>query len=817
MNIIRIISIISIISIHSYIGIGFSQTKVDGLLTELKTAKHDTTRIKLYLQTGDEFEHTIPDSALYFYKKSLKLANKHTKSSSPLGEGLGVRYKKLEAQSLSNIGIIHHFQGNYPKALEYYQKSLKIYEELARSPAVADLSDNLSRTEGREALASSEAKAGKEGMSESYIHIGIIHRLQGNYPRALEYYQKSLKIDEELGDRNGMSYCYGNIGIIHHIQGNYPRALEYYQKSIKITEELGDRKGMSISYNNIGLIYWNQGNYPKVHPVKRDSLFNRALEYYQKSLKIREELGDRKGISDSYNNIGIIHYEQGNYSRALEYYQKSLKITEELGDRDGIATSLGNIAGLNIELKNYTNAIVEANKSLNIAKEIGALHLERIAYEHLFASYDSLRNYKKAYYYHKLYKQTNDSLFNEEKNEKITEMETRYETEKKEQQIKLLNKDKELQKTQLNKQKLIIWSGAGGLLLVITLAFFIYRGYRQKQKANLQLERKNVTITKQKEEIEAKNKDITDSIVYAEQIQNAILPDKEFTNKILGEHFIFFKPRDIVSGDFYWAAKIKNRLIVAAVDCTGHGVPGAFMSMLGVSFLNEIVNKQTLNPSFTKVSAGRPYKEMKEELLQANEILNQLRDEVINSLHQTGKKDEAQDGMDIALYIINMETKELQYAGANNPLYIVRRDEGRGSQTDANILIDTNDANKSKIQNPKSKINPNSIIHSFNHSLIEVKADRMPIGIYPGEVKPFTNNEIQLQKGDTLYIFSDGYTDQFGAPKGKRFKPGQFKELLLGIQAQTMEEQKETLNKTFEDWKGDLEQLDDVVVIGIRI
>ncbi len=817
-----------------------AQTKVDSLLHVLKVAKHDTTKVNILNSLSLKLIRSEPDKSINYGKKALELAKK-------------LKFKKGIASSYNNIGEIHRLQGNYPKSLEYFQKSLKIKEELGN----------------------------RKGMSESYNNIGVIHWNLCNYPKSLEYFQKSLKIKEELGDRKGMSESYNNIGEIHRLQGNYPKALEYFQKSLKIKEELGKRsedpdeigrakKGMSSSYNNIGLIHWNQGNYPK------------ALEYYQKSLKIFEELGTssdealaksgRKGMSYCYGNIGIIHYEQGNYPKALEYGQKSLKIIEELGDRHGIATSLGNIARLNIKLKNYTKAIDEANKSLNIAKEIGALLDERYAYKNLFTAYDSLMNYKKAYYFHKLYKQANDSLFNEEKNEKLTEMETRYETEKKEQQIKLLNKDKKLQKTQLDKQKLIIWSGAGGLLLVITLAFFIYRGYRQKQKANkllteqkAEIEQKNFSlqqaneeimqqkeeitiqrdkldetnkeleiafkkssrqqveiqknlaqITEQKEDIEQKNEDITDSINYAVRIQQAILPSEDFIKEILGEHFILFKPKDIVSGDFYWAAKIKNRLIVAAVDCSGHGVPGAFMSMLGVSFLNEIVRK--------------------EEITQPNQVLNELRENIIRSLQQKGIEGEAKDGMDMALIVIDTENLKLQYAGANNPLYIIRNNEksplikggalAGGSQGDVSPkttnlpeLISLDKSSSSLSANHTHNLSgfgePDSVSNE-KHILYEVKGDKIPIGIHE-EMKEFTNNELQLQKGDTLYLFSDGYPDQFGGEKGKKFKYKPFKELFLSIQTQTMEKQKVILNKTFEDWKGNFEQIDDVVVIGIRI
>ncbi len=274
-------------------------------------------------------------------------------------------------------------------------------------------------------------------------------------------------------------------------------------------------------------------------------------------------------------------------------------------------------------------------------------------------------------------------------------------------------------------------------------------------------------IAKSKEEIEMQRdhlyrqrQEIIDSINYAKKIQEAVLPSTDYSEEIMNEHFIIFKPRDIVSGDFYWMKKINNFIIVVAADCTGHGVPGAFMSMLGNSYLNEIVTRRSLD------SAGQ--------------ILNRLRSKVKKSLHQKGAEGEQKDGMDIALVIIDEETMELQYSGAYNPLYLIRN------------------------------INPE------NPEFIELKADRQPIGIHINE-KEFSNHKIQLEKGDALYIFSDGYIDQFGGEAGGKYKTVRFKEMLLSIQDRSMVDQKFALEQTFTKWKRDLKQVDDVLVMGMKI
>ena len=269
----------------------------------------------------------------------------------------------------------------------------------------------------------------------------------------------------------------------------------------------------------------------------------------------------------------------------------------------------------------------------------------------------------------------------------------------------------------------------------------------EKQKQEIEAQRDEITIQKQ---------EITDSIQYAQRIQDAILPPAELLEALLPEHFIYFKPRDIVSGDFYWVAHKDDKLVIAAVDCTGHGVPGAFMSMLGHSFLNEIVNNYKIS--------------------QPGRILNRLRDTLKKALHQTGKMDETKDGMDIALCILDLSSKMIQFSGAYNPLFMIR-----------------------------------------NNEITELKGDRMPIGIHFDEKKSFTSHDLQLKKGDAVYLFSDGYVDQFGGLKGSKFKMEPFKKLLLEIHNESMEEQKEILDEELEKWRGDLNQVDDILVIGFKI
>ena len=320
----------------------------------------------------------------------------------------------------------------------------------------------------------------------------------------------------------------------------------------------------------------------------------------------------------------------------------------------------------------------------------------------------------------------------------------------------------------IEKQKMLIWFFVIALILVSGLGYFIYRGYRIKKESNIKLEAKNRLITQQKDEIQQQKeiaesqrdqiayqkKHITDSIHYALRIQTALLPSLELFSEKL-DHFVMYKPRDIVSGDFYWVAEIGPQIMIISADCTGHGVPGAFMSMLGVSFLNEII--------------------LNKGIIQPDQVINSLREEIIRALKQKESHSELKDGMDICVCLLDPEKRSLQFAGALCPLWILSKGE-----------------------------------------LTEIKGDKMPVAIHE-TMKPFTNHWIDLKQGDTFYIFSDGFVDQFGGPNQKKYLSKNFKITLGEIQAKPMYEQGAELDKIFEEWREDVEQIDDVTVIGVRV
>jgi serine phosphatase RsbU (regulator of sigma subunit) len=645
---------------------------------------------------------------MVYYEKSKPINEKEENWLS------GAKYNYL-------VGLVYHIQSKYTEAIKYYTKSLDFYKSL---------SDN-------------------NNLINCYSNIGVAFYNLGNYEKALENYFISLKISEETKDSIHIAGLYSNIGAVCMEQEKLEDALDYYTKANYIATQIDSKSNIADTYRNIGEIYIEERKFDSVEIV-----YNKAFDIYK-------ELNDMRGEVIILNKFGRNYYQQTEYTdseskkrelfkKSLDFYNKSLTLNNEVNEKEEKINSYLGIGEVYLEKKQYQKAIRYLNKAEKMAEEIESLVYIKSIQENLSKANAGIGDFKKAYYSHVLFKNLYDSLKNDENIEVLTQTRMQYEFDKQQKEQEFIQAQKDLEYKQKQKrERLIRIFILIGLVIVSAFSIQMMRSYQRKKRDNELLE-------EQKEEIEKQKQEITDSIIYAKRIQTAILPTPSWVNTNLPEHFILFRPRDIVSGDYYWMNKIDNKIIVAAADCTGHGVPGAFMSMLGVSFLNEIVNKNNI--------------------VQPNIILNQLRSQVKHTLDQTGKEGEAKDGMDIALCVMDIENMVLQYAGAYNPLYLFR-----------------------------------------NGELLETKADRMPIGIYIREKESFTNNEIKLEKGDTFYIFSDGYADQFGGEKGGKFKTKAFKQLLADIQSKSMEEQHEILNKTIDEWRGDIEQIDDIIVLGIRV
>jgi len=466
----------------------FSQKeKINSVLALLQKDKEDTNKVNHLNILGWTLKNSNPDSAILIGNECLQLTLKL--SDSP-DEAVALSGKKGIANSFSNLGVYNHIKGDYFKALDYHLKALKIDQEL----------NNIN------------------GIAKRLGNIGIVYSDQCDYVKALDYYFKALKINEDLGDKKEIAGKLNNIGNIYMQQGNYSKALEYYFKSLKIHIEVGNKSGMAGRFGNIGSVYCQIALDLKNRPFVRDSLFNAALNYYFKALKINEELENKRGISSDLGNIGNAYNRQADFSKALDYYFRALKINDEIGNKDGVAIWLGNI-GIYVKTKKNEEAEKYLLDALEINKEIGSLKSAMDVEENLSSLYSQTNRYQLALKHYKNAMALKDTLFSKEKNKELTRKEMNYEFAKKEAAAKA-EQDKKDAVT-----KIFICAVSVGFLLVLLLAIFIFRGYRQKQKAN-------VIISEQKKMVEEKQKDILDSIRYAKRIQTSLLPTEKYLDKI---------------------------------------------------------------------------------------------------------------------------------------------------------------------------------------------------------------------------------------------------------------------------------------------
>jgi serine phosphatase RsbU (regulator of sigma subunit) len=585
--------------------------------------------------------------------------------------------------------------------------------------------------EASSVLAKAEKADYQKGMAYARLNIAVCNMLQSKNDIALEKISEALLWFSDNSSEPGYSSALNLKGNLYESFGDYEKALQFCLQAHKLATKNHDRETEAETCSQLGMIY------------TRLCDFNKALEYYQGGLLIREEMNDENAMASSLNRIGMIMRLTKKYDESLGYYNKSLEIRRKNKQITSIPWTLLGMASTYEEMQKTSEALEyyeqgmtggdrrctlqcmmgsgrlyslmgnadkaeeRLEESLRMAQELRALSLVAEAHAALANHYESTGQVERSLKSYKLYQKARESVQSDEAQSRLRNIEISHAIEKSEQ-------EKEI--------------------------------YRLR----------HVELKEAYDIIEEKNLDITASINYARRIQQAILPKLSEIPGLEERIFILYLPKDIISGDFYWFSRAGKKLVVTVGDCTGHGVPGALMSMLGISFLGEIVNNRRITES--------------------GQILNELRKEVQRALHQKGIRDEAKDGMDISLCVIDRTKDVIQYSGANNNLYIVRDGE-----------------------------------------LFDYHADRMPIGIYDLVDKDFTSHNIPTMPGDLIYMFSDGYADQFGGPNHKKFKYTTLKILLTEIHKLPLTEQKEVLEKQFNDWKGNSTQIDDVLILGMKI
>ena len=585
-----------------------------------------------------------------------------------------------------------------------------------------------------------------EGISGSCLWLGYLYNSRSDIAKALIYYHAALKNSQKVGDKQLAAEALTLIGVIYFEQDENSKAIMYYKNALKLYEELHSNDGLATVYNNVAALYYKNND------------INKSLEYNLKALRIEEKLNDQVSVATSLNNISANYSELENLGLAFEFANKALKIYQHLNIQEGIAKSNGLIAQYYSKLGNLTAAKNHLSKSLEISKKLGMITDVKLYAKRLSEIYVKDKNGMKAFEMLELHMLMKDSANNISTQKAFIREQTKFEFEKI-QAVKDVEHEKQIavEKEARSKQKIVSYSIGGGLGLVGIFLFFVLNRLQVTRKQKTIIENQKAVVEQAHYLLEEKNQEIMDSITYAKRIQNAILPPAKLVKEYLPASFILYKPKDIVAGDFYWLEHKNGKVLFAAADCTGHGVPGAMVSVVCNNALNRSVREHGLTDP--------------------GEILDKTRKIVIQEFEKSDE--EVKDGMDIALCSLEFKVKscELKYAGANNPLWVLRK-------------------GATEIE--------------------EIKPNKQPIGKYLVS-KPFTTHTIGLQKGDSIYIFSDGYADQFGGEKGKKFKLKSLKELILSVQNKNLTEQKHIIEKVFEDWKGSLDQIDDVCIIGVRI
>lgn len=653
---------------------------VDSLRQLLKGNINDTVRCNIYYGI---IEYEEDDKVWEIYNEEMRMLAENRLKETKEGTHLHNYYLKALGSSYSNSGYLAKFRGDLPSALDYYHRALSVMEKVNDKKTVAGILNNLA----------------------------FINKSTGQMKLGVQQMEKTISIFRELKDSTGIGTGLNNIGTFYNDMGEYGKSIEASFESLKYLQAPRHDRVKAYAFNNIGLIYLKMGDTAKSTKLK-DSLYKLSMNYYDISLKMRERLADKRGMSFTLHGKALVLLQLNRLSEAKQYGERSLALSKEIGYPENIQRAAGVLSNI----------------------------------------YSKTGEWQKAYEMHYLYKQMTDSVSNENNRKASLQKSFQYAYEKKAAADSVrVEEERKVVQAELKQEKTKNIALYGGLAFVGLFGAFMYNRFKVTQKQNILINTQKIELQKQKEIVENHQKETLDSIHYAKRIQTALIANSAFINEHLQNNFIYFNPKDIVSGDFYWAAHHNSKFFLAICDSTGHGVPGAFMSLLNIGFLSEAVKEKNIE--------------------QPNKIFNYVRERLISTISDESQK----DGMDGILLCIDKIAGSITYSAANNAPLLIR-----------------------------------------NQQILELPKDKMPVG--KGEVnREFTLFTIQTQPGDMLYLYTDGFADQFGGPKGKKFKYKQLNELLLSINDLDVKLQKQKLQLSFNEWKGELEQVDDVCIAGIKI
>ena len=674
---------------------------IDSVKT-LTNSKIDTIRFWAYSELAWELKEVNKKDAISYSSKLIEQASK-------------TNNQKWYAQGLNDLGITHFSGGELDKALDNFEKSLVIRRKLGS----------------------------KKDIASSLSKIAVIKTEKAQYGEALKIQLEVLKLYEDLDVKPYISHTCNNIGALYTSINNNKLSNQYLMRAYAIEKEINNKQGLSVTIASMAGNYSDMGN------------LDSAIICLTEAKILFKELGEYRSYAIACSNLGHTYRKKKNTVKGKENYYEAVDVAREIGDSAGLVVYESNLANILVEEGKFEEAEKMMLNSLNVSKRMGQDESVLKMYGLLTVLYIHMKEPEKGNWFFERYRATKDSVFSKETSKLYSEEQTKFDVAKKD--LELLAKSKEIEKDKAQRNLIV-----SVLLFFILIAGIAIWAFIQKRKSNKQVEQKNkllehanIEISHQKEELSEKQKEILDSINYAQRIQNALLANEEFLLNNAIPHFILFKPKDIVSGDFTWATSTSSatdkRLYLACCDSTGHGVPGAFMSLLSMGFLSEAIKERNIS--------------------EPGKIFDYVRERLIETI---GKGDQ-KDGFDGILLCVNSTNNKITYAGANNNPLLVQ-----------------------------------------NNELIHLPTNKMPVG--KGiKTDSFETFEINCNKGDSIYLFTDGYPDQFGGPKGKKFKYKQFEDILLANHKLELNTQKEKLNTAFENWRGNLEQVDDVCVVGIRI
>lgn len=632
----------------------------------------------------------------------------------------------------------------------------------------------------REALQLSDSLHYLRGKGIAHTNLAIIYDIRGNYHLALENYLIGMKLLRKVQDEDYLSQLLQNLGFFYSNQGNYPKAIEVTKEAAALSLKNHGEHRAAYSWSNLGYYYTEAADY--------DS----ALYFTLRTYEVQKTQRDTAGLADVFFNLANISWKSDkNPSKALNYGLQALDFyLAKPVEKETYIDCKSFVGYMYLKLGKFHLAEAYLQESLAEAEKHQFRFLMKNIYRWQSELYAAMKAWDKAYTKHARFFQLHDSIYNEHSANRVEQLKAEYELSTREAKIELLNKNKLLQEDEL-KQQMIYRNGFMLLfMLFLGVAVYLYRNNRAKNKINRilteqkqQIEEKNAAIlqqnklleeqkeaillqarnlsqanhqiNRQRQAIEEKTQDLSSSLHYASRIQSAMMPHPAELKTALPDSFIWLNSKEIVSGDFYWFAHIHHKLYLAAIDCTGHGVPGAFMSLIGEVYLNQTI--------------------LQEEVQEAGQILDRLHEQVRRTLKQENGYN--QDGMEIGLCVIDLDTKELQFAGARHNLYMCQQG-----------------------------------------NMQKIGGDRMYVGGTGGaDFAGFTSHKITIAAGTAFYLCTDGVRDQFGGDQDKKFGEKRMLELLAGIWALPMEQQKEHLRQQLRSWMHGYEQTDDMMVIGWKL